>query len=52
MTTFDVDGTRFHNLGVTFDRNTPKDTQLLMQRRSVTDRITHVSNQSELVRTR
>ena len=52
VTTFDVDGTRFHNLGVTFDRNTPKDTQLLMQRRSVTDRITHVSNQSELVRTR
>ena len=52
VTTFDVDGTRFHNLGVTFDRNTTKDTQLLMQRRSVTDRITHVSNQSELVRTR
>ena len=52
ITTFDGDGTRFINLGVTFDRNFPKDIQLLMQRRSVTDRITHVSDQSELVRTR
>lgn len=52
ITTFDGDGTRFLNLGVTFDRGTILDKQLLMQRRSVTDRITHVSDQPELVRTR
>jgi len=52
VTTFDDDGTRFHNLGITFDRNTPKDIQLLMQRQSITDRITHVSRQRELVRSR
>ena len=52
VTTFDDDGTRFHNIGLTFDRNNPKDIQLLMQRQSITDRITHVSRQRELVRTR
>ena len=52
VTTFDGDGTRFLNLGLTFDRGSTLDKQLLMQRRSVTDRITHVSNQPELVRTR
>ena len=52
VTTFDGDGTRFHNIGLTFDRNNPKDIQLLMQRQSITDRITHVSRQRELVRTR
>ena len=52
VTTFDGDGTRFLNLGITFDRGSPKDIQLLMQRQSITDRITHVSRQHELVRTR
>tara|TARA_B100001057_G_scaffold359921_1_gene362189 strand:+ start:2421 stop:3878 length:1458 start_codon:yes stop_codon:yes gene_type:complete len=52
VTTLDGDGTRFINLGPTFDRNKPTDIQLLMQRGSVTDRITHVSKQRELVRTR
>jgi hypothetical protein len=52
VTTFDGDGTRFHNIGLTFDCNNPKDIQLLMQRQSITDRITHVSRQRELVRTR
>ncbi len=51
-TTFDASGTRFISKGVTFDRQTPASTQLLMQRRAVTDRITHVSNQRDLTRKR
>jgi hypothetical protein len=51
-TTFDANGTRFISKGVTFDRHAPVSTQLLMQRRSVTDRITHVSNQRDLTRKR
>ena len=51
-TTFDANGTRFISRGVTFDRHDPTTSQLLMQRRSVTDRITHVSNQRDLTRKR
>lgn len=50
-TTFDNDGTRFFKKKVTFDKNTPPDTQLIMQRNAITDRITHISRQRELVRT-
>ena len=51
-TTFDANGTRFISKGITFDRHHPTTSQLLMQRRSVTDRITHVSNQRDLTRKR
>ena len=51
-TTFDSNGTRFISNPVTFDRNVPNSSQLLMQRRSITDRITHVSNQRDLTRKR
>lgn len=50
-TTFDGDGTRFLKGTVTFDRRTPQDAQLLFNRTAVTDRITHISRQRELVRT-
>ena len=50
--TFDTNGTRFISEPVTFDKNVPNSTQLLMQRRSITDRITHVSNQRDLTRKR
>lgn len=50
-TTFDGDGTRFIKGTVTFDRKTPQDAQLLFNRTAVTDRITHISRQRELVRT-
>ena len=50
-TTFDTDGTVFTNDLVTFDRKNVQNTQIIMQRSSITDRITHVSKQRELVRT-
>jgi len=50
-TFFDGDGTRFLKSRITFDRGTPQDAQLLMQRTAITDRITHISRQRELVRT-
>ena len=50
-TTFDDDGTRFIKGTVTFDRKSPNDAQMLMQRTAITDRITHISRQRELVRT-
>ena len=50
-TTFDGDGTGFLKGAVTFDRKTPQDAQLLMQRTAITDRITHISRQRELMRT-
>ena len=50
-TYFDGDGTRFLKGRITFDRKTPQDSQLLMQRTAITDRITHISRQRELVRT-
>jgi len=50
-TVFDGDGTRFLKGTVTFDRRTPQDAQLLFNRTAVTDRITHISRQRELVRT-
>ena len=50
-TTFDADGTRFFKKSVSFDKKVPVDSQLIMQRDSITDRITHVSRQRELVRT-
>ena len=50
-TFFDGDGTRFLKTRATFDRGTPQDAQILMQRTAITDRITHISRQRELVRT-
>lgn len=50
-TTFDGDGTRFIKGTVTFDKRTPQDAQLMFNRTAVTDRITHISRQRELVRT-
>jgi len=50
-TYFDGNGTRFLKGRLTFDRKTPQDSQLLMQRTAITDRITHISRQRELVRT-
>ena len=50
-TTFDGDGTVFTNDLVTFDRKTEQSTQVMMQRSSITDRITHISKQRKLLRT-
>ena len=50
-TTFDNDGTRFFKKIVTFDKKVPADSQIIMQRDAITDRITHISRQRELVRT-
>lgn len=50
-TTFDDNGTRFIKRLVTFDRKTPQDAQLMFNRTAITDRITHISRQRELVRT-
>ena len=50
-TTFDGDGTVFTNDLVTLDRKAEQSTQLLMQRSSITDRITHISKQRKLLRT-
>jgi|TARA_R110000787_G_scaffold150675_2_gene264593 hypothetical protein len=51
LTTFDDSGTSFSNELVTFDRKDVEEQAIVMQRSSITDRITHVSKQRELLRT-
>jgi hypothetical protein len=51
ITTFDGRGTRFIGPEVTFDRKINPEWQLMFSKSSVTDGITHLSKQRELVRT-
>ena len=51
ITTFDARGTRFIGPEITFDRKMNPEWQLMFSKSSITDGITHVSKQRELVRT-